>query len=744
MNKKFISLCMATVMAASAMPTTVFAASIGSVHTDSNLGQDSAQNVKTKYAEVVENDSQTAVYLTVDDKNRVVSLPTSLVLAGTPNERGEYIAKYSVGVSGDMSGDKVITIEPDNVRVPLKSAGKNDKTAIIEQSKTEFTTDDLKNSVQANGTITADRLTAGCWNGSFNFNIQTVKMKRFYSSLDLAVQDINQETVNTDATVADLETVDNAVCGVYYGGDTYRIELYKNVNDQDNLSFEKNTKLNLNEHTIAFSDTNGITFLKSFSVVNGILNGRAARKLISSPSTNTDGTFVIDNITINHEVPATVSGASFVIDIYNKAAFVKNSNLNLTGTGNANYNVVGLCNRNAQGTLYVDHYTLIANVTNTKVFGGIQALSNLNCKNSEINLSTTAGKLYSVYLFGKDDSITDTKITFSTDSSLAFGLFCRGANGNAVLNNVTVNGKSNSGNIYGIVQYSDHNKMDITDSNITVVNPTGTSSVRGLYFEGNEATVKGSTVYSSADNATSGMGVQSFNKTSLLISGSEVFGKEWGIQTSQDTKTIIKNCNVSATDHTGYIEGNADVYNTNFFIANRDKYTVLDVAYGLYCGAAVENKKAIVNFYNCTIGSGEDLTKNTFNGIVTQGHFSGYNYTPAEINLYNTDIYTTQRAFTYNVGADDIPIITKFNLYGKGQIYVYNQSSKKFDIIDKETLNDEILTWKTVLKEKKSTGYNVYNRGIIYGNGVGVVDETTNTLKNIRVVDDANVYDYRD
>lgn len=735
---------MATVMAASAIPTTVFAASIGSVHTDSNLGQDSAQNVKTKYAEVVEDDAQTAVYLTVDDKDRVVSLPTSLVLAGTPNERGEYIAKYSVGVKGDMSGDKVITVEPDNVRVPLKSVGKNDKTAIIEQSKTEFTTDDLKNSVQANGTITADRLTAGCWNGSFNFNIQTVKMKRFYSSLNLAIQDINQETVNTDATVADLEAVDNATCGVYYSGDTYRIELYKDVNDQDKLSFEKNTKLNLNEHTITFSDTNGIAFLKSFSVVNGILNGRAAREFIGSPATNTEGTFVIDNVTINHEVPATVSKGSFVIDIYNKTAFVKNSNLNLTGTGSANHNVVGLCSRNTEGTLYINHYTLVANVTNTKTFGGIQALSNLNCKNSEINLSTTAGNLYSVYSFGKDDSITDTKITFSTDSSLAFGLFCRGANGNAVLNNVTVNGKSNSGNIYGIAQHSDHNKMDITDSNITVVNPTGTSSVRGLYFEGNEATVKGGTVYSSVDNAVSGMGVQSFNKTSLSVLGAEIFGKEWGIQTSQDGSTTIKNCNISATDHTGYIEGNADIYNTNFFIANRDKYTVLDVAYGLYCGAATENKKAIVNFYNCTIGSGEDLTKNTFNGIVTQGHYSGNNYTPAEINLYDTDIYTTQRAFTYNVGTDDIPIITKFNLYGKGQIYVYNQSSKKFDIIDKETLNDEILTWKTVLKQKESTGYNVYNRGIIYGNGVGVVDETTNTLKNIRVVDDANVYDYRD
>ena len=711
---------MATVMAASAIPTTVFAASIGSVHTDSNLGQDSAQNAKTKYTEVVEDDSQTAVYLTVDDKNRVVSLPTSLVLAGTPNERGEYIAKYSVGVSGDMSGDKVVTIEPDNVRVPLKSAGKNDKTAIIEQPKTEFTTDDLKISVQANGTITADRLTAGCWNGSFNFNIQTVKMKRFYSSLNLAVQDINQETVNTDTTVADLETVDNATCGVYYSGDTYRIELYKDVNNQDNLSFEKNTKLNLNEHAITFSDTNGMTFSKSFSVVNGILNGKAAKTFISSPSTNTEGTFVIDNVTINHEIPATVGGASFVVDVCNKFVSVKNLDLNLSGLGNTNYNVTGVCARNtdADSLTYIDNYKFISKEVNAKIITGLITISNLLCKESKVDIQT--------------------------DTSVIFGLYIDG-NKTATIDTVDVNARSDGTDLFGIAQRPSHNKIDIKNSHVTLIAPNKTdASPDGIYCRGNEASVENCTVYSSANQGAFGMGVMSSNKTKFTITDSTVFGKQWGIQTSQNTKAIIKNCNISSTDHTAYITGNADIYNTNFFIANRDKYTNMDIAYGLYCGAATENKRAIVNFYNCTIGSGEDLTKNTFNGIVAQGHYSGRNYTPAEINLYDTDIYTTQRAFTYNVGADDIPIITKFNLYGKGQIYVYNQNSKKFDIIDKETLNDEILTWKTVLKEKESTGYNVYNRGIIYGNGVGVVDEATNTLKNIRVVDDANVYDYRD
>lgn len=128
---------------------------------------------------------------------------------------------------------------------------------------------------------------------------------------------------------------------------------------------------------------------------------------------------------------------------------------------------------------------------------------------------------------------------------------------------------------------------------------------------------------------------------------------------------------------------------------------------------------------------------------MSQAHYNGSQYAPSEINLYNTDIYTTQRAFTFNIGSDNIPIETKFNIYDDSQIYVYNKADKNFEKISKETLNDEIMSWKTILRQKEANGYCVYNRGIIYGNEIANVDETTNSIKNLKITDSANVYDYR-
>lgn len=178
-KKKFISLCIAAVMAANAVPTTVFAASVGSDASNTSVGEDTAQSVKTVYSELGMSDAQTEVYLTVDDKDLIASLPTTIVLSGTPNSEGKYIGKYSIGVSGDISGSKLVNIEPESENVTLKQKWKNDKTATISQEQTLFNTDDFKNQTTTTGSVTADKLTAGSWNGNFNFNISYNGDKQF-------------------------------------------------------------------------------------------------------------------------------------------------------------------------------------------------------------------------------------------------------------------------------------------------------------------------------------------------------------------------------------------------------------------------------------------------------------------------------------------------------------------------------------------------------------------------------------
>ena len=170
MNKKVIALCTAAIMAISAVPISAFASSTGSTSANTGIGEDKVQNAKTQYSEKTDSNTQTAVYLTVDDSDLIVSLPTTVIVSGTPDSSGNYTGNYSVGVKGNMSGSKQVSITPDE-NVTLAQKGKENKEAAITQQQTVFTTDDFKNGTVTNGAITAQGLTAGSWNGQFNFNI---------------------------------------------------------------------------------------------------------------------------------------------------------------------------------------------------------------------------------------------------------------------------------------------------------------------------------------------------------------------------------------------------------------------------------------------------------------------------------------------------------------------------------------------------------------------------------------------
>lgn len=168
--KRFFAGFLSSVMILSAMPA--FAASTGSVASDKSIGSDTVQGASTSYEEVGVGSSKTNVYLTVDNSNIKVGVPTTIILNGSPNENGEYVAQYGVSVSGDISGGSILTVEPSDNEVALQQAGKDDITATITQSQTQFSSDDLKNNLVTQGTVSATALTAGSWNGQTSFTIQ--------------------------------------------------------------------------------------------------------------------------------------------------------------------------------------------------------------------------------------------------------------------------------------------------------------------------------------------------------------------------------------------------------------------------------------------------------------------------------------------------------------------------------------------------------------------------------------------
>lgn len=166
---KVIAGVLSALMVLSATP--VFAASTGSVASDKTVGEDAAQGKSTSYQQVAPGDYSTDVYLTVDSGNILVGIPTTIILDGKANNEGKNIGKYSVSVEGDIPGDKMLVVEPENKTVSLHQTGKDDITADISQEQTEFVSKDLNENKTVTGEVVAQNLTAGSWNGETGFNI---------------------------------------------------------------------------------------------------------------------------------------------------------------------------------------------------------------------------------------------------------------------------------------------------------------------------------------------------------------------------------------------------------------------------------------------------------------------------------------------------------------------------------------------------------------------------------------------
>lgn len=385
-KNKILSLCMAAIIAASAMPTSALAASVGSNSADKGVGLDTVQNAQTVYTDVIESDSQSQVYLTVDDSPIVASLPTSIILSGEANSAGEYIGNYSISAQGEVSGDKVVNIAPDKNNVELIQKGKNNKNANIEQQSTAFDSALLKDIAKTTGVITADKLTAGSWNSSFNFNISVDKINSFYSSLDLAVADINAETVRTKNTQADLYTSENAVCGVYKNVDgSYRIELYKDLDNQKAVSISKNVEIDLNNHTINFAIGCGFVLNADSAFCDGVIN---TVNYSSIQSNNATSSFVSKNITIN--AMSTNDYNNVLGCIINNALnnTLLNTNLNSINKANNKYSI-GYYGKNKNSITNIDNCKIDVK-SNNSVAIGIQ-VSKCNINNIDITSYSTSG-----------------------------------------------------------------------------------------------------------------------------------------------------------------------------------------------------------------------------------------------------------------------------------------------------------------------------------------------------------------
>jgi hypothetical protein len=675
---------MAAIMAVSVFPMTAFASSsVGSTSADTTVGEDTAQGAKTQYSEVGMSDTQTKVYLTVEDKDLIASLPTTIIVSGTPTTEGKYVGEYSVGVSGNMSGDKVVTIEPESANVTLKQKGKNDKSASISQEQTEFSTDDFKNKTRTNGAVTADSLTAGSWNGTFNFNISYQQVQySYYSSIELAANDANNMTT-ANADVSE-DNFDDAVAALLVKDNKASIKMLKDESNVDNVTLSQDTSINLGTHTVTFAEGKYLTANNNLLIDNGKISTTNSEYAVYTNSQ--DSSFTMNNVTIKEELSSEIPTAYMVTSFAQNKQFDK-CNFEMTGTGSDKTEAV---------VLYINSKDRENNSTdvinNCKLSQQVAKLRKDNAKNED---GTTAYH---------NDMIVLRKST-------------------STINDIYINQQINTGTrICGINLLSNSNLV-LNGADI-YVSATVSVTGSGIFAGGNAGKLE----------------INSTDEHPVTV-----YGKQWGIETASSTDTAVINGGVyTSTNHTAYFETSVNATNCTFNIANRDKYDAsnLDTAYGFYCGGsngtAESTINAVQNFNKCVINNGDTRSQS---GICLQRNYK-YN-APKEVNLTDCELYSGWRGIYFNsLSGKDYPSVTKVNLYGNTKLY-----DSKGVLITKQQLADAIAVWKTKEQGSHKTYPCASTTGLrTTANTCVIVGEGWATEKgvvNAYATEDCGVYDYR-
>ena len=122
-----------------------------------------------------------------------VTIPKKITLNGATKK-----GAYTVTCTGDIAGTEYVKVVPDET-VVLSSVNLNNVTASITQDKTEWIYNEiLENGVIGKGSIDASGITAGAWNGTFNFNVSLESNE-------------NEESGEVEATMLDVSIVNYAL-----------------------------------------------------------------------------------------------------------------------------------------------------------------------------------------------------------------------------------------------------------------------------------------------------------------------------------------------------------------------------------------------------------------------------------------------------------------------------------------------------------------------------------------------------
>ena len=392
-NSIAVGLSLAT-MVGSAMPVmaaTQYSDSTASNVADLSVGEDSVQKRTTKYKEYnADTSATTSVYITQASEFSV-TVPVVAIISGTKDTADDLYKGYvRYSVSGNISADETINVQPD-AKFKMSQKGKNDIDCAVtgvNDAKTTFTYADgiRKNqSKNADYVLSTADMTAGSWNGSYNTTISLTAGMVYYSTLEKAIEDANNNsTANADVKSANIS---DAEVSMYLSDGVAYINLLKDVtlDDQQMLSVPSN--VNLNGYTLTSNTTTKVNML--FAEDSTVMNGKLILNDKGTGIASQNGlTLTNVDVTVNDEVK---SGAVFGLDA-------------------------------PSGDLAIQYSTITANGANSGTMCAVRVRgtgANYTVKGCEIT-STNNGDCYGYYAQTKDKATitqNDTTIIAKTLSA---------------------------------------------------------------------------------------------------------------------------------------------------------------------------------------------------------------------------------------------------------------------------------------------------------------------------------------
>ena len=92
-----------------------------------------------------------------------VTIPKQITLDGRSKS-----VNYTVSIDGELANNETVSVVPDSTFL-MSSVNKANQTATVTQDKQEWTCEET--GINGTGTVCAENITAGHWNGTFNFSI---------------------------------------------------------------------------------------------------------------------------------------------------------------------------------------------------------------------------------------------------------------------------------------------------------------------------------------------------------------------------------------------------------------------------------------------------------------------------------------------------------------------------------------------------------------------------------------------